>query len=123
MKSDYPLFPELSEQGKEEAQKLINKFKIKIKEAADEVIGDLYCDIVCHIESDSWTNFRNDLLAGFKDYNNRKIQANYDFKEIRQAILKLHREDIIKDLNQDMLDKIDELKESIKFLQEIKNSY
>ena len=117
MTDQYPLYPELSEAGKEEAQALIEKFKVQLKKAFDNVLSDMYTDIVVHIESDSWTNYRNHMLDGFKNYNNRKIQGEYDFKEIRQAILRNHREDIIEDLNQDMVKEIEDLKETIEILQ------
>ncbi len=117
MSDKYPLYPELSEAGGAEAQFLVDKFKDEIIKAANDVIGTLYCDIACHIESDSWTNYRNQMLEGFKNYNNRKIQGEYDFKQIRKAILKEHREDIVEDLNQDMLKEIESLKTTIEFLQ------
>ena len=127
MTKQYPLFPLLSEEGEIEAQKLIDAFKVKItkviKDVTEETIGELYCDIVPYIGSDSWINYRNDLMDGFKDYNNRKIQGDYDFKEIRQTILKEHQVDIIKDLNQDMLEKIKKQKETIEFLQNVRHSY
>ena len=123
MENEYPLFPRLSEAGAKEAQQLIDKFKEKLKSAADEVLSEMYCEVIHDIESDSWCNFRNDLLDGFKNYDNRKIQNRYDFKKIRQAILKEHREDIIKDLNQDMVDEIKELKESRTRLQEMRSRF
>jgi hypothetical protein len=116
MSNEYPLYPELPEGGAEEAQRLIDKFKTEMKKVADEVIGDFYCDVACHIESDSWTNYQNALMDGLKNYNNRKIQSPYVFKDIRQAILREHREDIIADLNQDMLKEIENLKEQLEFL-------
>ena len=103
---EYPLFPELSESAQEEAIALIERFKQAMRKAAEDVIGDLYADVMPYIESDAWTNFRNELLDGFKDYGNRKIQSEYDFKTIRQEILKHHREEIINDLNQDLLERI-----------------
>jgi hypothetical protein len=115
MSEQYPLYPELSEAGNEEAQALIDKFKESLKKVADEAISDFYCDVAVHIESDSWSNYRNEMMAGFRNYDNRKVQGEYDFKEIRQAILKNHREDIITDLNQDMLKEIESLKEHIAF--------
>jgi hypothetical protein len=78
--------------------------------AAEDVLRDLYCDVAVFIESDSWTNFRTKLMAGFKNYNNGKIQADYDFAEIRKQIYKEFKEDIIKDLNQDMVKEIEVLK-------------
>lgn len=118
MSEEYPLYPELSEEGKKEAQQLISGFKELLKKAAEEVISTLYTDVVEYIETDSWRNFRNQIMDGFQNYNNRKIQSAYDFKEIRQAILKEHREDIIKDLNQDMVKEIESLKKIIELMHE-----
>jgi hypothetical protein len=106
----FPLYPRLGEEGEKEAQELIDRFKGKIRTAIDDVLGELYCDVAVYIESDSWTNFRNEMMAGYKNYGNRKIQAHYDFKEIRQSILKNHREEIIEDLNQDLLEEVERLK-------------
>jgi len=118
MNNDFPLFPTLTEEGQEEAQKLIDAFKIKLVKAAEEVISALYCDIATYIESDSWTNFRNELLDGFRNYNNRKIQGLYDFQEIRKSLLKEFKEEIIYDLNQDLVEENQKLKEHINILYE-----
>ena len=109
----YPLFPDLAPGGAEEAQALVNAFKIKLTKAAEEAISNLYIDIIPHIESDSWMNFRHDLLSGLKNYGNRTIQSPYDFKEIRQAILRLHKDEIVSDLNQDMLERIADLEKQL----------
>lgn len=121
MSKDYPLYPSLPEQGEQEAQKLIDSFKERIKKAADEVISEFYCDTAMYIESDSWMNFRNEIMEGFKNYDNRKIQNLYDFKTIRQSILKHHRADIIDDLNQDHLEEIESLKKQLAASREYNN--
>ena len=118
--SEYPLYPKLSEEGEKEAQKLIDAFKAKITEIAEETIQELYTDVALYIESDSWGNFRNEIMDGFRNYDNRKIQGEYDFKEIRQSILKNHKDEIIKDLNQDSLEEIKTLKDQIEHLQELR---
>ena len=123
MKDEYPLYPELPEAGKVEAQKLIDDFKGKLKKAADEAIAGMYCDVAVFIESDSWSNYRNKMMEGFRDYGNRKIQGDYDFKEIRKAIYKEFREDIIEDLNQDMVDEIASLKKQLESEREFKRRY
>jgi len=122
MSEKYPLYPTLSEQGNKDAQALMDAFKEKLKIVAEEVIGDFYCDVAIYIESDSWTNFRNELMDGFRNYDNRKIQGKYDFKEIRHAILKNHKEDIVEDLNQDLLKEIASLKEHIEFLNKLREN-
>ena len=113
MSKEFPLYPELSEDGEIEAQKLVDKFKAEMAKVAENVIGEFYCDVACHIESDSWTNYKNELMDGLRNYDNRLVQGEYDFKEIRQSILKNHREEIINDLNQDMVKEIVSLKETI----------
>ena len=88
MSNEYPLYPTLSEPGKEEAQKLIDQFKVDLTNAADEVLGKMYCDVIPHIESDSWTNYRNAMMDGFRNYDNRMVQGEHDFKDIRAEIYK-----------------------------------
>jgi len=114
----FPLYPELPEAGREEAQALIDKFKEQLKKAAHDAISDLYCDVAVFIESDSWGNFRNKLMDGFKNYSNRKLQADYDFKEIRRQIFKEFRADIIKDLNQDLVEENEKLKNDVARLEQ-----
>ena len=117
MSEEYPLYPALSEKAEEQAQHLMDGFKVKMKAIAEEVLGDLYCDVAAYIESDQWTNFRNELLDGLCNYSNGRIYAKYDFKKIRQAILKEYRAEIVEDLNQDLLDEVEELKEHVQSLQ------
>lgn len=114
----HPLYPELKEPARKEAQALVDKFKDQLKKSAEEVIADLYCDVAVHIESDSWTNFRNEIMAGFKNYDNRKIQSEYDFAKIRKEIYKEFRADIVADLNQDLLKENEDLKKQIEQLRE-----
>ena len=114
--NEYPLYPELSEEGKNEAQLLVDEFKKKLTDAANDVISKLYCDTLLYIESDSWSNFRNEIIEGFQDYNNRKIQNQYDFKKIRTEIFKQFKTDIIKDLDKDIYEENIQLKQNIEHL-------
>ena len=123
MSDKYPLFPALSSDGQEEAQKIIDDFKNQMEKIASQTLGKLYTDVVLYIETDSWTNFRNEIMDGFKNYGNRKIQARYAFKEIRQAILKEYRDEIIDDLNQDMVEEIANLKKTIDMLRDQRAIY
>lgn len=119
MSEEFPLYPELPPGGAEEAQELISKFKAQLAKAAEEAISDLYTDIAPFIESDSWGNYRNAIMDGFKNYGNRKIQSPHDFKEIRQAILAEFRADLIEDLNQDLLEEIESLKRDLEMERDI----
>ena len=114
---EYPLFPTLNEAGAQEAQALIDDFKTQITKAAEEAVGKLYTDVVPHIESASWTNYRNELMEGLRNYNNRKVQGEFDFKAIRRQIYIDFREDIIADLNSDLVEEIESLKQTIEIMQ------
>ena len=117
MSDEYPLYPELTEQGKEEAQKIMDSFKPRLAKLLDEVMSDLYTDVSYYIDSDHWTNYRNALMDGFKGYNHGKANHEYDYKELRQAIYKNHKEEIVKDLNQDLIEENEKLKAQIEQLQ------
>ena len=119
MSEQYPLYPTLPEPGAQEAQELIERFKQQLKTAAEFAFTDFYTNILPYIESDSWLNFRNQMLEGFLNYNNRKIQGEYDFKQLRQQIYREFRDDIIKDLDQDNLEEIERLKREIEHLREM----
>lgn len=123
--NDYPLYPPLSEQAQEEADKLIKQFKLKLQESTEKLVidalGSFYINIIPYIESDSWANFRNEIMDGFKNYNNKKIQSEYDFKVIRKQIYEDFRDEIIKDLNQDNLSRIEELEKENQKLRNIIN--
>ena len=113
----YPLFPELTEEGKQQAQNLMIRFESILKETAtkimSEITTDFYCDILHEIESDHWMNYRTKMVNALCDYEN-KPNASYDFDRIRKSIYRNHKEAIVKDLNQDLLKEIDDLKEHIR---------
>ena len=125
LQQEYPLYPELTETGKQEAKLIMDKFREdaanSIKELADKALSEIYCEVLPFIESDSWSNFRNSVMDGYKKYPNRLIQSEGDFKIIRQQIYAEHKSDIDKDLNQDNLDKIKELERTIEFMKEREN--
>jgi hypothetical protein len=110
-------YPELPESGQVEAMKLIERFKAQLETAAkllvQNVILDFYCDIMPHIETDSWTNYRQAILIGLKNYGSNRVDMPHDFVAIRAAILAENREQIINDLNQDHLARIKELEAQI----------
>lgn len=118
MSEEYPLYPELTDQGKEEAQKIMDSFKPKLMELMNEVMGDLYTDVSYYIDSDHWTNYRNALMDGFLGYGGGKPNHEYDYKKLRQAIYTNHKEEIVQDLNQDLVAENESLKEHIDILQQ-----
>lgn len=123
MSDEYPLYPELTEAGKEEAQLVMDRFKKDLHKAASGIIGqateDFYYNCIQHVESDSWTNYRNQLVDGLCNYSNNK-RSEHDYMKIRRAMFEQYREEIIKDLNQDLVKEVAGLKETIEL---IKNRY
>ena len=58
MKEEFKYDPaELDKQG----QSYMDTFKKKMKALCEEILGDVYVDLMPHIESDTWTNYRNVL--------------------------------------------------------------
>lgn len=118
MNNEYPLYPELTEQGKLEAQKIMDSFKTKLVKLMEEVLCDIYTDVSYYVESDHWSNYRNALMDGFKGYHDGKPNHEYDYKELRQAIYNNHKEEIVKDLNKDLVEENERLKSMIESLQD-----
>lgn len=105
-------FPELTDEGRRQAQDLMTKFEIALKEKSLEIMEgittDFYCNILNEVEGDQWTNYRTKILNHLCDYRNRS-ESRYDFDRIRKSIYENHKDEIIKDLNQDLVEKVEEL--------------
>jgi hypothetical protein len=107
--------PKLSREGVGEFVKLMEGFKkeveVSTRRRIEDLLSDLYCDLPKYIESDSWANFRDEVISTLT-YADVKICGNETAKKIRKAIFEEHKEEIIKDLNADLLKDL-ETKESI----------
>ena len=118
------LYPSLTEEGAQKAADEMERFRQKItkvaKQCIDEAARNIYSDVLPHIESDAWFNYRDSIVEGICNYSNRSDHKDHDFKRIRQAILAEHREEIIADLNQDLLDEVESLKSTIKMIQSVR---
>jgi len=111
-------YPELSELGKLEAQELVENFKSRLRTAAGDIIGQLYTELPDYIETDSWTNFRNTILQDLCDYRNNRVKHGWDFKRIRESIYQENKDQINKDLNQDLIEELESLKKQIEWMRE-----
>lgn len=116
MKIDKTLYPELSQEGIQDLQKLMDKFEKNLNEFATDLIRnttrDFYCNISPFIESDHWTNYRSQILSKLMDYGNEEVGKD-ERDKIRRAIYRNHKEEIVKDLNQDLLKEIQDLKNEL----------
>ena len=85
-------------------------------------MGDLYSDVSYYVESDHWTNYRNAIMDGFKNYGGGKPNHEHDYKELRMAIYRNHREEIVNDLNQDLVKENEDLKYQVNALLELQHN-
>jgi len=104
MSKDFPLYPELTQEGKDEAQRIMDSFKPKILALVEEVMQNLYCDVSMHVESDHWINYRTQILQGLSSYKENNKKHGIAFDELRKYIYESNKEQIIKDLNQDLVE-------------------
>jgi hypothetical protein len=107
-------YPRISEQGEKEAQALIESFKEKLKRVASDVLDDLYFDVGSYIESDSWTNFRNQFISAFRRLD-EKFCGVYNLKDLARVIAEEHPEQIAKLVDQGNVEKIRSLEESVEY--------
>ena len=103
-------YPELNESGIKEHEQIMDKFKSQMIEIVEETLSNSYCDVSHYIESDSWSNYRRDIMKGLKGYPSL---LKYDFREVRKLILEEHRDQIIQDINEDLLREVQDLKSMI----------
>lgn len=113
MNKEDKLYPELTEQGKKQAQIIMDSFKPQLSAMIEEIMGRLYTDVSMYIESDHWTNYRTHIIDGIAGYRSERGLGNHEFKQVRRAIYESHRDDIIKDLNQDLVNENEMLKQEI----------
>ena len=113
----------LSEEREKQAGELLEKFKQKIKteinKISEEVISDLYVNILPFIESDAWCNMKSTLLREIEDYKN---SGSWEMKKIRDKIFKEHYNEIIKDVNNDLLQENIQLNKQVADLKSLLNS-
>ena len=111
------LYPELSELGKKKAQEVMDSFKAEMKSIAEGALADLYCDVSCYIESDHWQNYKNKIMYGLTDWRNCR-EHEHDFKQIRRAMFEEYKEEIMKQMPEELIRENKELKERLASLRE-----
>lgn len=112
----------LSEQGKKEAQTLIDNFKKQLTTAAEYAICDLYVNILPeHIEGDAWINYREQLRAELEGKLYKTVTDSTEGRwaqQVRAMILHEHKEALVGALNHDLQVEIDRLKNELKLAYE-----
>lgn len=94
-----------------QAQEHIDKFRKRMKDIAEECLGEIYCNITPYIETDTWTNYREALRLELQHeymFSNFKQPWATDF---RRAVFVENREEISKLIEADMLKRIKSLED------------
>lgn len=97
----------------EDTEDALDNFKISMKKIADECLSKLYCDILPHIETDAWTNYRTVLRVELEN------EAKYSYfkdpwaKILRRTIFIENRDELVQLLNKDLLDRIKSLEDQV----------
>lgn len=104
---------ELSEKGHLEANELLNSFRERMKKIADEVMGELYVNVMPYIETDSWLNYRETLRCELMN-KYRTVETctseEYWAKSVREAIYKQFNAELKQGIIRDLEEQIEELK-------------
>jgi len=99
----------INEEQFEQAQsQQIERFKLKMREAFEDVLGTFYCDVSIHAATDAHQNYRNHLREELRDSFVKEIAQDYSYQSwahgIRMKLLKDHpdqlRNKIIEDLTE-----------------------
>lgn len=95
----------------EQAQEYINKFRLQMKSIAEDTIGELYCNIMPYMETDTWTNYREALRIELEhEYKYSNFKQDWA-KAFRRAVFVENREEISKLIESDILKRIQHLED------------
>lgn len=111
-------FPELSEKGNQDALHLIERFKAELHKVAEHKISELYCNLLPHIDTDAWTNYREECRLALQNKYATKETASTEeawASLIREAIFMQFRAELEQGI-------IADLHKRIKFLEELLNN-
>ena len=100
-----------SEKLQAEGQEFIDKFRVKMKAIADETLGELYCNIMPYMETDTWTNYREALRCELEhEYKYSRFKDEWAIN-FRRAVFVENREELSKLIEQDILKRIKHLED------------
>lgn len=94
-----------------EGQEFMEKFRARMKDIAQETLGELYVNLMPYLETDTWTNYRETLRV--------ELEHEYKFSHFkkewavnfRRAVFVENREEISKLIEQDILKRIKHLED------------
>jgi hypothetical protein len=101
---------------------LIERFKVKLKSAADDVLSSMYTDVVNYAATDAHTNYHNFLRDEMRQSLIQEISSEYGHYSwahgIRMELLNKHPEVLRNKIISDLQEQVKSLKEHVMQLQE-----
>lgn len=94
-----------------EGQAFIDRFRAKMEKIAEETLGQIYSNVMPYIETDTWTNYREELRLELEhEYKYSKFKETWA-SNFRRAVFVENREEISKLISQDILNRIKHLED------------
>lgn len=105
-----------------EAAEFIEKFRARFRAITEEAFGEIYVNLMPHLETDTWTNYREalriELEHEYKFTNFRKEWAT----NFRRAVFVENREEISKLISDDILKRIKHLEDCAREFEQFRYS-
>lgn len=94
-----------------EAQHFMDVYRAKFKSIADEMLGELYVNILPYLKSDTWTNYREALRLELEHEYKYSIFKDRWAENFRRAVFVENREEMVKLLDQDIYRRLKHLED------------
>lgn len=109
-------WPEMTEAQNAFCVSLIEKFKGDLKEVAEDVLNQLYTDVIPHLETDTFLNFKSHMLSAVQGYARSYALDDGDLtgRRIREVIYKDHKDELVKLIDHDNVMRITELEKQLR---------
>jgi len=115
---------EIEENFEKAQQELIDRFKVRMKDAAQGVLDSMYCDVSNYATTDAHTNYRNYLRDEFESAIKNEILRDYSYHSwahsIRMELLKQHPEELQTKIISDLQERVESLEDH---MQQLRNRY
>lgn len=100
-----------SEKVQAEGQAFIDKFRKKMKDISEEILGEVYVNCMPYLETDTWTNYREALRSELEhEYKYTRFKEEWAVN-FRRAVFVENREEISKLIEKDILKRIKDLED------------
>jgi len=95
-----------------DSQSFMDTYRSRMKDVADEILGELYVNVMPYLETDTWSNYRQALRTELEhEYKFSKFKCDWA-TNFRRAVFVENREEISKYIESDILKIIKQLEDN-----------